>query len=67
MLCPRERHFIRCLVTVQPRKTGIRPAMTTLVDCDTKHQHKQTKQMDVNQAFAHTDRHKPKLHSQVSC
>ena len=36
--------------------------MTTLVDCDTKYQHKQTKQMDINQVFA--DRHKPRLHSQ---
>ena len=28
MLCPLARHFIRCLVLVQPRKTENRPDMT---------------------------------------
>ena len=32
MLCPLARHFFRCLVLVQPRKTGNCPDMTELED-----------------------------------
>ena len=47
MLCPLASHVIRCIVMVQPRKTGNRPNMTH----DVKHIRKQTKQMDVNQSI----------------
>ena len=43
VLCPRARHFIRCLVLVQPRKTGNKLSQHDWknVDWDIKHQNNQ--------------------------
>ena len=49
-LFPCAGHVIRCLIKVKPRKTGNHPNMTTFVDSDVKHQHKQTKQMNAYQS-----------------
>ena len=39
-LVPSARHHNRCLVLVQPRKTGKGPSMTKTVDRVLKHDHK---------------------------
>ena len=45
--------------------------MTKIVDWDVKYQHKQTKQMDVNQSIrwpdvTNTDRHKPETNKMIN-
>ena len=45
-----ELQFCR-FVMVQPKRTRNLPNMTKSVNRDVNHQHKQTKQMDVNQSI----------------
>ena len=53
VVCPWARQSIRCLVIVQPRKTGTRPSLARNFDWDVKHQQKQ--KMDVNQSIRCSD------------
>ena len=60
---PLAWHFICCLVMVQPRQEIV-PTWPKIVVWDVNHQHKQTKQMHVNQSIrwsdaTNTDRQKP--------
>ena len=56
-VCPLARHFILCLVLIQPRKTGNPHEMTAeIVDWDVKHQHTQ-KEKNCDYFLTHQFKH----------